>query len=101
MTKRPPIRDLEPPPERSYEKLTQEICVTHGFCGGWVDGRPSRVDNFIPVSGVVTAAQFAKWVVEAEGMNAEYSTYLAPLEVAFVRHMGSAEVDATTLKWSV
>lgn len=47
----------------------QEICVGMGFCGGWVDGHASHVDNFIPASGPVTAAQFAKWVIEAEGMD--------------------------------
>ncbi|BCA60021.1 hypothetical protein HMP06_2790 [Sphingomonas sp. HMP6] len=79
----------------------QEICVDLGFCGGWVDGRASHVDNYIPTSGPVTAAQFAKWVVEAEGMDSNHSTHQHAIESAFIRHMGSPMVDATTLKWAL
>ncbi|PTS89919.1 hypothetical protein DBR17_02475 [Sphingomonas sp. HMWF008] len=79
----------------------QEICVDLGFCGGWVDGRALHVDNYIPASGPVTAAQFAKWVLEAEGLDSEHSTYQQALEAAFVRHMRSKEVDASILKWAL
>jgi hypothetical protein len=79
----------------------QEICGDLGFCGGWVNGRASHVDNYIPASGTVTSAHFAKWVLEAEGLDSEYSTYQHALEAAFVRHMGSTEVDGSMLKWAL
>lgn len=101
MAKRPRTRDLQPSPVRDYEKLMQDICVGLGFCGGWVNGQASHVDNFIPASGPVTAAQFAKWVIEAEGMDSECSTYQHALESAFVRHMGSTIVDAGALRWTL
>lgn len=87
-----------------YNALMHECCVGRGWCGSVVDGKPLHVDMFIPDSGPVTADQFADWIFAAEGVdpmaNAEkWQEHADGLRDAFVRHMGSAIVDARALKW--
>jgi hypothetical protein len=85
----------------AYGALLQELCVGLGFCGSVLDGKPLRVDHFIPVHGAVSADQFVEWVLRAEGMDPKGQDALkhsGKLREAFVRHLGMDVVDAQTLK---
>ena len=89
-----------------YNALMREVCVGHGWCGGLLDDEPSHVDHFIPESGPVTADQFVDWLFEAEGMDPydeleKWQKHKDALRDAFIRHMGSEVVDASTLKWDL
>ena len=88
-----------------YDALMHELCVDLGWCGGLIDGRPSHVDDYIPVSGLVSAAQFIDWLLKAEGFGPEthperYHRWHTQLRPVFVRHMGGDIVDAQRLQWS-
>jgi hypothetical protein len=90
--------------KHDYNALMNEVCVGLGWCGGMVDGKPSHVYDFIPETGPVTADQFVDWLFLADGMvpTAEpdkWQKHKDMLRDAFVRHMGSAVVDASMLKW--
>ena len=79
--------------------MMHDVCVGMGFCGGVVDGESRHVVDYIPISGVVTADQFASWVLEAEGMSLERGDpFWSELRAVFVKHMGSAAVDSDALK---
>lgn len=85
-----------------YDRLLDEICVGLGFCGDVIDGRPTHVDDYIPDSGTVGVEQFVDWVLLAEGMDlneADALKYRDCLREAFIRHMGSDQVDAKRLGW--
>jgi hypothetical protein len=73
-----------------------------GFCGGTtVEGKAAHVSDYIPDSGFVTAEQFVKWLLIAEGAHpdyAEFSEYRPTLVRAFFDHMGGDLVDAVRLK---
>lgn len=89
---------------RPFDELMREVCVTYGYCGGIVDGKPSHVTDFIPESGPVTAKQFADWLFLADGadpteISGRQAKLHAALESAFVRHLGAATVDASILRW--
>lgn len=86
-----------------YDALQHAICVELGFCGSIVQNKPSHVDDFIPESGRVTAEQFARWVVQAEGMapdDPSMAPHLKAITAAFIRHMGASVVDAAVLSWT-
>jgi hypothetical protein len=88
-------------PNRAYQALMHDICVGMGFCGS-VDneGNPRHVDHYIPKSGIVTARQFAEWVMLADGMEPfDGSGHQAEIEKLFVEHMGSNVAEATELDW--
>ena len=92
--------------ERDFNSLMREVCVDRGWCGGIVDGEPSHVDFFIPDSGPVTVDQFVDWLFLAEDMDPtaepeKWQSHRDGLREAFLRHMGSAIVDASALKWDV
>jgi hypothetical protein len=89
------------PDRKGYDALMHEVCVGLGFCGTVKRGKPLHVDLFIPPRGMVTADQFAEWLVLADNMNPSECTDLMPLiRAAFVRHMGGEVVDAKKLNWS-
>ena len=95
-----------PAMKRGYNSLMREVCVDRGWCGGIVDGEPSHVDFFIPDSGPVTVDQFVDWLFLAENMDPtaepeKWQSHKDGLRQAFLRHMGSAIVDASALKWDV
>jgi len=86
----------------SYERLLDEICGGLGFCGNVIDGRPTQVDDYIPETGTVSADQFVDWVLLAEGMDlneADALKHRDSLRAAFIRHMGSDQIDAELLGW--
>lgn len=85
-----------------FDGMMHEICVGLGFCGGTRIGVKTHVTDHIPETGVVTAAQFATWVMETEGVApGESDPIWSELRSVFVRHMGHAPVDAATLKRGV
>lgn len=84
----------------AYVKLTQDVCVRLGFCGGVVDNRALHVDQFVPKSGPVTADAFATALFRGEGWEPEgpeARKYRPAVCDAFVRYMGGSEVDASLL----
>jgi hypothetical protein len=91
---------------KNYNSLMHEVCVGLGWCGGIVDGKPTHVDDFIPATGTVSAAQFVNWLFLADEVdpNAEpekWQSHKDGLLAAFVRHMGADEVEAFRLKWNL
>ncbi|MFT3722904.1 MAG: hypothetical protein QM773_04885 [Hyphomonadaceae bacterium] len=82
-----------------YAARLNEICVRLGFCGSSRDGKRLHVSSFIPETGVVSADQFAEWVVLAERMDPLTNRYLAEFKRVFINHMRAAEVDAEMLRF--
>lgn len=87
------------PKQSRYSVLLNEVCVGLGYCGSTRDGRHFHVDDFIPDAGMVTADQFAEWVVLADSLNPSTSSDLKAIRRAFIRHMGADSVDAKLLRW--
>ncbi len=85
-------------PKSQYAALLNEVCVRFGYCGCIKDGEPLHVDDFIPSAGLVTADQFAEWVVLADNMAPSTNPHLKDIRRAFVRHMGADAVDAKLLR---
>lgn len=81
-----------------YSALLQEVCVRLGYCGCVKNGEVLHVDSFIPASGLVTADQFAEWVVLADNLSPSTDPNLREIRRAFVRHMGAEVVDARLLR---
>lgn len=80
----------------ALDRLSRDICVTGGWCGGLVDGIPTTVYDLLPQTGEVDARQFAELVVRAEGDPLEGET-LPWLEAKFVEHFGAHSVSAESL----
>jgi hypothetical protein len=85
-----------------------DVCVGHGWCGGIVDGMPSRVDDFIPETGPVSSDQFVDWLFAAEGdgplteaADRVREKYRPALKTLFAQHMEADTVDASLLKWDL
>lgn len=82
----------------AFRKLSWDICVNGGWCGGVVDGVPTTVDNLLPEDGIVTAREFAELVLRADGYaSAEPSSgkYIDYICEKFAEHMHAdfAHVD--------
>lgn len=91
---------------KNYNSLMHEVCVELGWCGGIVDGKPSHVDDFIPATGIVSAAQFADWLFLADGVDPsenheKWQKHKDELVAAFIRHMSADSVEASRLKWDL
>lgn len=83
-----------------FDGMMYEYCVGLGYCGGTVDGEPRNVRHRIPKEGVVSAVDFAKWLLWAEGFNPEEREYrrrLPELERIFIKHMGDNFASASLL----
>ncbi|SER60650.1 hypothetical protein [Sphingobium sp. YR768] len=83
------------------DMLMWDICVRGGWCGGIVDGKPVRVDDLIATSGTVTAEDFARLAVRADGGSGgelRETQHLRWLEAKFVEHLGGASVDAAMFR---
>lgn len=81
----------------AYNKLLEDVCVRLGFCGSVVDGQSLHVDQLLPQSGALTDEEFADALFKAEGWDADSSearTLRSSVRDAFIRHMGSSEIDA-------
>lgn len=91
---------------KNYNSLMHEVCVQRGWCGGIVDDKPSHVEDFIPATGTVSAAQFVDWLFLADGVDPneapeKWQSHKDGLVAAFVRHMGADVVEASRLKWDL
>jgi hypothetical protein len=65
------------------------------------DGKPLHVTDFIPETGPVSADEFARWLIMADGHDsyaAEISRWMPQLKAVFVKHMGADVVDASNLR---
>ena len=83
----------------AFDGMMHEFCVKLGWCGVIKDGKRLHVSDFIPEAGSVSAHQFAKWLIEADGLNPDQpsASELGQLAAVFVKHMGADVVDARDL----
>lgn len=93
----------KPPANRDCARLQNKVCVGLGYCGTIKNGRPLHVDDFIPSYGMVTAEQFAEWVILADNVNPNLapSEHKKMIRAAFIECMGNDVVDATRLRWFI
>jgi hypothetical protein len=88
----------------AFDGMMHEFCVGLGFCGGVKDGKPLHVTDFIPETGLVSADEFARWLIMADGHDsnqrnaADISRWTLQLKAVFVKHMGADVVDAGNLR---
>src|SRR6218665_2965006 len=83
------------------DNLLWDICVNGGWCGGIVNGEPTHVDDLLPKTGTVTAKDFARLAVKADGWpDAEPvpAKHFIWLEAKFIEHLGASEVPCETLR---
>lgn len=86
----------------SFNGMMHEFCVGLGWCGCVKDGKPLHVTDFIPETGPVSAEEFARWLIMADGLdpdqpNAEIEGWILQLKGVFVKHMGADVIDASNL----
>lgn len=86
-----------------FDALMHQVCVDWGLCGSVIEGKYVHVTDLIPQSGMVTASQFAEWVLMADGESDApprfKEKWLARLRDAFILHMKDDQVDVQRLKW--
>lgn len=85
------LRETEIVHAGPFNLLLQDICVNGGCCGG----AEVRVVDLLSEQGTVTAADFARLVLQAEGGGSDESE--AWLVAKFVEHMGGTSVPAAAL----
>jgi hypothetical protein len=83
------IREIEIVSPTPFDLLLWDICVNGGCCGG----SAMHVTDLLPQKGTITAAEFAKLVIQAE----EGGSNEAWLAARFVEHMGSSLAPAEAL----
>lgn len=87
-----------------FDRLSWDICVNGGWCGGIVDGNPTTVDNLLPRTGEVSSQQFAELTMRADGWpegEQLEEKHLRWLQAKFVEHVGAESADAEDLLRSV
>ncbi len=88
-----------------FDGLLGDLC---GFCG-CVDrhGQPKHVLQLIPAKGLVTAQQFAEWVIQSDWPDDDYDDaeyagfrkrWVSEIARRFAKHMGAESVDAELLR---
>ena len=87
----------------AFDGMMHEFCVRLGWCGCVKDGRPLHVTDFIPETGPVSADEFAKWLIMADGLDPdqlspEIRRWLPQLKAVFIKHMGADIIDASKLR---
>tara|TARA_B100000678_G_scaffold283477_1_gene283670 strand:- start:313 stop:825 length:513 start_codon:yes stop_codon:yes gene_type:complete len=90
--------DIVPPTD--FERLTWEICVGAGWCGGIVDGKPTHVYDLLPRTGTIDARTFAELAMRADGWPDDdplEEEHLRFLESKFIDHLGNRPVSAEEL----
>ena len=78
-----------PPMERELIYLLADLCVNWGFCLGTED------QNAISKKEHYHAIDFAKEVVEAEGMDG-YADWIDRIAERFFERFGTDEIDTST-----
>jgi hypothetical protein len=79
----------------AFDGMMSEYCGL-GYCGSVKDGEALHVTDFIPETGPVTAAQFTRWLLVAEGFEPDEFN-VRDLSGVFIKHMGADVVDASRL----
>ena len=88
----------------AFDGMMHEFCAGLGWCGCVKEGKPLHVQDFIPETGPVSADEFARWLLMADGLDpAELSAsdlrrWIPQLRAVFVKHMGADVVDAGKLR---
>ena len=88
----------------AFDGMMHEYCADLGWCGGVKDGKPLHVSDFIPETGSVSADEFARWLITAEGFDldqlsaSDLRRWMPQLKAMFVKHMGADVVDASNLR---
>jgi hypothetical protein len=87
----------------AFDGMLDEVCVKLGWCGCVKNGKSLHVIDFIPETGPVSADQFARWLIMADGLDADQLTSeirrsIHRLKAVFVKHMGADVVDASSLR---
>lgn len=84
----------------AFDGMMHEFCVKLGWCGSVKDGKPLHVSEFIPETGPVSADEFARWLIMAEGLDPDQhnASALRQLRAVFVKHVGADVVDANRLR---
>lgn len=83
------------------ERLSRDICVGGGWCGGIVNDTLTHFQDLLPDIGAVSARAFAELVIRAEGWpegDVMPEKHLRWLEAKFVEHMGAEAIDVTELR---
>ena len=95
-------RDVEIISPNGFDLLLQDICVQHGFCGGIVNDKPAHVTDLLPVSGTVTAEEFARLVIRAEHDGVDHPNkvkrWTEMLKAKFIKHMRASEAPVEALQ---
>ncbi|MDN5204605.1 hypothetical protein QQ008_24650 [Fulvivirgaceae bacterium BMA10] len=80
-----------PPMERELNYLLADLCIKWGFC------IPSDSRRDISKAEYYHARDFAKDVVEAEGMNPEHETrWVRKISDKFKERFGGIEINSST-----
>jgi hypothetical protein len=85
-----------------FDGMMHELIAGLGWdCRCFKNGKPLFVNDFIPETGTVSADQFARCVIMAEGLDPQPKKYrrrIPELKAVFVKHMGADVVDASKLR---
>jgi hypothetical protein len=88
----------------AFDGMMHEFCVKLGWCGCVKDGKPLHVSDFIPETGAVSADEFARWLITADGFDPDQLSasdarhWISQLKAVFVKHMGADVIDASNLR---
>jgi hypothetical protein len=87
----------------AFDGMLHEYCARLGWCGCVKDGKTLHVTDFIPEAGPVSAEDFAKRIIMADGLDPdtpmpEMRRWLPQLTAVFIKHMGADVVDASQLR---
>ena len=88
----------------AFDGMIREFCVKLGWCGCVTDGKRLHLSDFIPETGPVSADEFARWLIAAEGFDpdqlsaSERRRWIPQLREVFVKHMGAKVVDSSNLR---
>ena len=88
----------------AFDGMMHEFCVKLGWCGCVKDGKPLHVSDFIPETGPVSADEFARFLIMADGFDpdrlsdSELRGLMTQLKAVFVKHMEADVVDASNLR---
>jgi hypothetical protein len=88
----------------AFDGMMHEFCVGLGWCGCVKDGKPLHVSDFIPETGPVSADEFARWLITADGLDpeqlsaSEHRRWMPQLKAVFFKHMRAEIVDASNLR---
>ena len=83
-----------------FDGMIYELIVGLAWdCRCFKNGEPVDIRDFIPETGPVSAGQFARWVIMAEGRDPhQYRRQIPRLKAVFVKHMGADVVDASRVR---